>query len=74
MHSAERSHSREPNSADESIACTLTSIMGAFVPRPPNYRQDKKRREEAQKRRNEEEQLRKAERKNKDRSGEPTSS
>ncbi|MBB6093869.1 hypothetical protein HNQ60_002750 [Povalibacter uvarum] len=44
------------------------------MPRPPNYRQDKKRREEAQKRRNEEEQLRKAERKNKDRSGEPTSS
>lgn len=34
--------------------------------RPPNYKQDKKRREEAQKRRNEQEQLRKVERKNKD--------
>jgi hypothetical protein len=34
--------------------------------RPPNYKQDKKRREDAQKRRNEQEQLRKAERKNKD--------
>ena len=36
------------------------------MPRPPNYKQDKKRREDAQKRRNEQEQLRKAERKNKD--------
>ena len=35
------------------------------MPRPPNYRQDKKRREEAQKRRNQEEQIRKVERKNK---------
>lgn len=34
------------------------------MPRPPNYKQDKKRREEAQKRRNEQEQQRKAERKN----------
>lgn len=40
--------------------------------RPPNYKQDKKRREEAQKRRNEQEQLRKAERKNKDAPSEPT--
>lgn len=36
------------------------------MPRAPNYKQDKKRREEAQKRRNAEEQLRKTERKNKD--------
>ena len=34
------------------------------MPRPPNYKQDKKRREDAQKRRNEQEQQRKAERKN----------
>ncbi|HEU4603167.1 MAG TPA: hypothetical protein VFS24_14430 [Steroidobacteraceae bacterium] len=41
--------------------------------RPPNYKQDKKRREEAQKRRNHEEQLRKAERKNKPAPGDPVS-
>jgi hypothetical protein len=35
------------------------------MPRPPNYKQEKKRREEAQKRKNEQEQQRKAERKNK---------
>ncbi len=35
------------------------------MPRAPNYKQDKKRREEAQKRKNAEQQLRKAERKNK---------
>ena len=34
------------------------------MPRPPNYKQDKKRREDAQKRRNEQEQQRQAERKN----------
>ncbi len=39
--------------------------------RPPNYKQDKKRREESQKRRNEKEQLRKAERKNKNGPTEP---
>jgi hypothetical protein len=42
-----------------------------FMPRPPNYKQDKKRREEAQKRRNQEEESRKAERKNKPLPGEP---
>lgn len=36
------------------------------MPRPPNYKQDKKRREDAQKRRNEQEQQRQTERKNKD--------
>jgi hypothetical protein len=36
------------------------------MPRPPNYKQEKRRREDAQKRRNEQEQARKAERKNKD--------
>jgi len=36
------------------------------MPRPPNYKQDKKRREDAQKRRNAQEQQRQAERKNKD--------
>ena len=35
------------------------------LPKPPNYKQDKKRREEMQKRKNQEEQLRKAARKNK---------
>lgn len=35
------------------------------MPRAPNYKQDKKRREDAQKRKNAQEQLRKAERKNK---------
>jgi hypothetical protein len=41
------------------------------MPRPPNYKQDKKRREEAQKRRNEQEQARKLERRNKDTPAEP---
>jgi hypothetical protein len=41
------------------------------MPRPPNYKQDKKRREEQQKRRNQEEQLRKVERKNKPSPGDP---
>jgi hypothetical protein len=41
------------------------------MPRPPNYKQDKKRREEAQKRRNQAEQTRKAERKTKPVPGEP---
>lgn len=36
------------------------------MPRPPNYKQEKKRREDAQKRRNEQEQARKAERKNRE--------
>ena len=36
------------------------------MPRPPNYKQEKKHREDAQKRRNEQEQQRKAERKNPD--------
>lgn len=35
------------------------------LPKPPNYKQDKKRREEMQKRKNQEEQLRKAARKSK---------
>jgi hypothetical protein len=35
------------------------------LPRPPNYKQEKKRREETQKRKKQEEQMRKAERKNK---------
>jgi len=34
------------------------------MPRPPNYKQDKQRREDAQKRRHEQEQQRQAERKN----------
>ena len=41
------------------------------MPRPPNYKQEKRRREDAQKRKNQEEQLRKAERKNKDLPPEP---
>jgi hypothetical protein len=44
---------------------------GELMPKPPNYKQDKKRREEAQKRKNLEEQQRKAERKNKDPSAPP---
>ena len=44
------------------------------MPRPPNYRQEKKRREDAQKRRNEETQQRKTERKNRDVPAEPVSS
>jgi hypothetical protein len=49
-----------------SVGDHLFTYRGEFMARPPNYKQDKKRREEAQKRRNEQEQLRKAERKNKD--------
>jgi hypothetical protein len=44
----------------------IISNAGELMPRPPNYKQDKKRREDAQKRRNEQEQQRQAERKNKD--------
>ena len=42
------------------------------MPRPPNYKQEKRRREDAQKRKNQEEQMRKVERKNKDLPPEPT--
>lgn len=45
---------------------------GEFMPRPPNYKQEKKRREDAQKRRNEQEQQRKTERKNLDTPLDPT--
>jgi hypothetical protein len=42
---------------------TFQRTSGELMPRPPNYKQDKKRREDAQKRKNEQEQQRKAERK-----------
>lgn len=41
------------------------------MPRPPNYKQEKKRREDAQQRRNEQEQQRKTERKNRNDPSEP---
>jgi hypothetical protein len=46
---------------------------GELMPRPPNYKQQKQRREDAQKRKNQEEQQRKAERKNRDLPQQPDS-
>jgi len=48
------------------IPSYLQRIFGELMPRPPNYKQNKQRREDAQKRKNEQEQQRKAERKNRD--------
>ncbi len=46
------------------VSRTLKNItQGDLMPRPPNYKQDKKRREDAQKKRNQQEQLRKQARK-----------
>ena len=64
-----RQAAAEPNtpgcSSANPRAASIYSISGGFMPRAPNYKQEKKRREQAQKRKNAQEQLRKAERKNK---------
>jgi hypothetical protein len=56
---------RGPTPTLRTHALVFATNLGELMPKPPNYKQDKKRREEAQKRRNEQEQQRKAERKNK---------
>lgn len=54
-----------PHCTTSTHGADVRSIPETALPKPPNYKQDKKRREELQKRKNQEEQLRKAARKNK---------
>jgi hypothetical protein len=57
---------RYPSQYRSSCHSLTQPITGDIMAKPPNYKQEKKRREEAQKRRNEQEQQRQVERKNKD--------